>query len=165
MTITRTDPVSRFWAKVNKDGPVPLHSPELGPCWLWTGGRRKKNGYGRIKLAGPRRDIAVHRYAFFLYHGHWPNLACHRCDNKICCRDTHIYDGTAKSNFEDARARNRLRPKRKLKPEDIPVIRRRRAQGELLAAIAKDFNVSWITIQAVCACRNWKGIPDAGTAD
>jgi hypothetical protein len=24
----------RFWVKVNKDGPVPVHCPELGPCWV-----------------------------------------------------------------------------------------------------------------------------------
>ena len=24
----------RFWAKVNKDGPVPEHRPDLGPCWI-----------------------------------------------------------------------------------------------------------------------------------
>lgn len=27
----------RFWEKVNKDGPIPEHQPELGPCWEWTG--------------------------------------------------------------------------------------------------------------------------------
>ncbi len=29
---TRTD---RFWAKVDKNGPVPLHALDLGPCWIW----------------------------------------------------------------------------------------------------------------------------------
>lgn len=27
----------RFWAKVDKNGPVVR--PELGPCWIWTGNR------------------------------------------------------------------------------------------------------------------------------
>jgi hypothetical protein len=25
----------RFWEKVDKNGPVPAHRPELGPCWVW----------------------------------------------------------------------------------------------------------------------------------
>jgi hypothetical protein len=41
----------RFWKKVDKNGPVPAHRPELGPCWLWTGalvgrGYRVGLGYG-----------------------------------------------------------------------------------------------------------------------
>ena len=27
----------RFYENVNKDGPVPAHRPDLGPCWVWTG--------------------------------------------------------------------------------------------------------------------------------
>src|SRR5208282_3495744 len=27
----------RFWAHVDKNGPVPPHRPALGPCWVWTG--------------------------------------------------------------------------------------------------------------------------------
>lgn len=26
----------RFWAKVDKNGPMPEGRPDLGPCWLWT---------------------------------------------------------------------------------------------------------------------------------
>src|ERR1035437_916757 len=28
----------RFWAKVDRNGPVPAHRPELGPCWVWEAG-------------------------------------------------------------------------------------------------------------------------------
>ena len=37
----------RFWRKVDKNGPIPEHRPELGPCWVWTAGtntRRTKDG-------------------------------------------------------------------------------------------------------------------------
>jgi hypothetical protein len=27
--------IERFWAKVNKDGPIPEHCSELGKCWVW----------------------------------------------------------------------------------------------------------------------------------
>ncbi len=39
----------RFWAKVNKDGPIPAHMPHLGPCWLWTGPPTRRRGIGQIK--------------------------------------------------------------------------------------------------------------------
>src|SRR5438477_8325240 len=28
------DPVETFWKRVDKNGPVPAHRPELGPCWI-----------------------------------------------------------------------------------------------------------------------------------
>ena len=40
---------ARFWAKVNKDGPIPAHHPELGPCWIWTAATDPK-GYGRFGI-------------------------------------------------------------------------------------------------------------------
>ena len=44
----------RFWAKVNKNGPVPEKNPELGPCWLYTGTIKKSGhhrGYGQFSYA------------------------------------------------------------------------------------------------------------------
>lgn len=46
----------RFWSKVSKDGPVPGHMSNLGPCWTWTGSRGT-GGYGHIIVAG-RRTLA-----------------------------------------------------------------------------------------------------------
>lgn len=47
---TRPSPDQRFWAKVNKDGPIPIHRPDLGQCWVWTG--ESRHGYGFIRFAG-----------------------------------------------------------------------------------------------------------------
>lgn len=47
----------RFWAKVNKDGPIPEHRPELGPCWVWTGSLSR--GYPILTRDG--RDVRGHR--------------------------------------------------------------------------------------------------------
>lgn len=33
---TRATLEERFWSKVDRNGPVPEHRPDLGPCWLWT---------------------------------------------------------------------------------------------------------------------------------
>jgi len=39
--------LKRFWSKVDKNGPIPQHKPELGPCWVWTGAKMER-GYGCI---------------------------------------------------------------------------------------------------------------------
>jgi hypothetical protein len=59
----RPTPEERFWAKVNKAGPIPSCRPELGPCWTWTGAR--SSGYGRLGL-GSSTVVYAHRYAYEL---------------------------------------------------------------------------------------------------
>lgn len=58
--------VRRFWAKVNKAGPVPAYRPDLGPCWLWTASTQI-SGYGRIYRDGSL-DMA-HRVSFEIAFG------------------------------------------------------------------------------------------------
>ena len=57
----RLTPEQRFWAKVNKNGPVPAAKPELGPCWAWK--PAKAGGYGRFR-ASPERLTPAHRFAY-----------------------------------------------------------------------------------------------------
>lgn len=81
----------RFWPRVEKtDG-----------CWLWTGPRRR-DGYGRIKLAG--KDTTAHRVAWIMLFGPIPSgvEVCHRCDVKLCVRPDHLYLGTHALNMRDA---------------------------------------------------------------
>ncbi len=78
----------RFWSKVNKDGPLPEHRPELGPCWLWTGSKDPK-GYGRFKLNGhaPR----AHNVAYELLRGPLNDGLTfdHLCANTSCVNPWH----------------------------------------------------------------------------
>src|SRR5690242_17042798 len=47
MRLRMLDPEQRFWARVNKNGPV---HPVLGTaCWLWEG-NKGRGGYGRFAL-------------------------------------------------------------------------------------------------------------------
>lgn len=91
---------TRFWAKVNKAGPVPAHAPHLGPCWEWTGHVDEK-GYGRFR-EGAKTDRA-HRTAWKIAHGEpeSPWEIDHRCHNRSCVNPAHLSVSTRKQNVEN----------------------------------------------------------------
>lgn len=95
--------LKRFWAKVDKNGPV--MRPELGPCWVWTG--RKKKGYGYLMVAW--KDVRAHRFSYAVHLGPIPpgKLACHRCDNPPCVRPSHLFAGTISDNARDSFSKGR----------------------------------------------------------
>ena len=105
--------VDRFWSNVNKNGPKPSAEavsvyPEIAGtnCWLWTGCKNRKNGYGRIRH-GTRRDQA-HRVAWFLETGEWPTpCGLHKCDNPACVRFLHLFEGTQAQNNKDREIKGR----------------------------------------------------------
>jgi hypothetical protein len=88
----------RFWAKVNKDGPIPAHRPELGSCWLWTAATDRK-GYGVFRLAG--KLIKAHRVAYELIIGPFPAglLPDHCCRNHGCVNPAHLEPVTNRENM------------------------------------------------------------------
>ena len=97
----------RFWAKVNKDGPIPPHRPELGKCWVWTASKYQ-NGYGQFSIG--RKAIFAHRLSFEIAHGQiapgW--CVCHACDNKPCVNPGHLWLGSYADNMRDASAKGRM---------------------------------------------------------
>jgi hypothetical protein len=108
--IAQTTPLEqRFWSKVNKDGPIPEHRPEFGPCWEWTAAR-DMNGYGVID------NKKAHRVSMKIHGLFLPDdlLACHHCDNPPCIRPTHLFAGTNADNMAD------MVSKRKRSHEGIP---------------------------------------------
>ena len=98
----------RFWAKVDKSGPVPQHRLDLGPCWLWTGSRGAgKPGYSSYghtsfekKSDGKWKQEYVHRISFWIAHGRWPKKDIdHLCRNTICVNPRHLEDVTTLENL------------------------------------------------------------------
>lgn len=152
----------RFWEKVNKNGPVPPHRPELGPCWIWTASLDPQ-GYGRIGLGGHDGDMALaHRVSFLLEHGRWPQPGgLHHCDNPSCVRPEHLFEGDQAANAADMIAKGRgvtvghLYPGERngmAKLSDLQrfEIRSLRADGMPFQRIAAKFNVTKQAVMYVC---------------
>lgn len=150
----------RFWAKVNKNGP--LITPTFGCCWLWTGAL-SSNGYGEIHTGGKDGHLAMAprvawEFASAVAAGQWDVL--HVCDTPACVRNDgfgwyevagvllprwgHLALGDARDNSRDMVSKGRhyqvARPERlargersakaKLTEGAVREIRRAHAAGE-----------------------------------
>lgn len=153
--------VDRFNAKVERgDG-----------CWLWLG--KKRDGYGRVFVDGPRYVSATHM-ALLVFRGEYvPEglRVCHRCDNPPCVNPDHLFIGTQADNILDMTAKgrgvppppnatkNRARGERsgmsKLTEEAVIEIRRSREPSSVLA---KRFNVNHSTVSAARRGVTWRHV-------
>lgn len=84
----------RFWAKVERDGPIPEFAPRLGPCWLWTGKINPKTGYGSYS------NSSSHRAAWIFTNGPVPEglQLDHLCRVRACCNPAHLEPVTRSEN-------------------------------------------------------------------
>jgi hypothetical protein len=78
----------RFWPRVNKNGPVPSHRPELGPCWVWTGGTA--DGYGVFWLDGRLRKAHIVSYTWAKGEIPADRERDHLCRNRPCVNPDHL---------------------------------------------------------------------------
>jgi hypothetical protein len=97
MSKRASPPLERFWPKVDKNGPVPSHAPELGPCWLWLGYRRDGR-YPWMSYAG--RPTAAYRVAYMLLVGPIPDglHLDHLCRVVFCVNPAHLEPVTQQEN-------------------------------------------------------------------
>jgi hypothetical protein len=157
----------RLYEKVNKNGPIPAHRPELGPCHIYTG-FKQHFGYGYIKVNGKNKP--VHVVVYELEHGPVPagKKVLHHCDNPPCCRDSHLFSGTQKENVQDCIAKGR-RVQHGSKGEAhwgakltwalVQEMRRRGAEGEKSPALAVAFGMSARNVRRILRGDTWPVAP------
>lgn len=132
-------------------------------CWEWPK-YRNADGYGLTKLNG--KTTVATRVAYQLSVGPIPagmNI-CHRCDNPPCVRPDHLFPGTTKQNYEDAKAKDRhTRGERqalsKLTDNDVRFIR---LQADVMTqtALAEMFDIKQSTVWSVIRRKHWTHVQD-----
>lgn len=180
--ITLTEKESkRFWAKVNKDGPIHATKPELGKCWLWTAGKWGR-GYGAYWIRNGQ--IKSHRLAYLTEIGDIPSEApfvLHSCDVRLCCNPLHLFLGTYADNAADMCSKGRHRtvrgdehhyrihpenirrgrqvPQSKLTEEDVKMIRESVFTPTFTKLdLAKRLNISLSNISMIIGRRTWRHV-------
>lgn len=98
---------SRFWQKVDKDGPLHPYDATLGRCWIWTASKTRL-GYGMIRVARGK-TASVHRVSYALAYGPLADnvVIRHSCDLRSCVNPTHLVPGSQRDNVADREARGR----------------------------------------------------------
>jgi hypothetical protein len=162
----------RFWPRVNKDGPIPEHRPEIGPCWLWTGAKDGV-GYGHISTGGKARNggrmIGTHVASIIIHDGSIPDglRALHHCDNRLCVRRSHLFVGTQQDNIRDMHTKGRAgTPQRRRGPDNLNAKLTYEQVAEIRAAYAAGgisqpqlgcrYGVSHSTIGLIVRNRAWR---------
>ena len=90
--------LSRFWKYVDK----------TDSCWNWIG-TLNDSGYGVIHEGKNGPQQRAHRVAWTIYGKDIPEglLLLHRCDNRRCVREEHLFLGTHQDNTDDMISKGR----------------------------------------------------------
>ena len=142
-----------FWSRVDKSDP--------SGCWVWLAGKNS-DGYGEFWEDG--EIWYAHRYSWVIHNGAIPDKmwVLHHCDNPSCVNPKHLFLGTQLDNLADMHRKGRGRgprgnknPSSKLRPEDIPEIRKMFDHGVSRAEIARKYGVAWHSINRILSGKRW----------
>ncbi len=146
----------RFWSKVDRRG--------ADECWPWLAYRDGK-GYGQFYDGN--KLVKAHRMARELTCGSLPDGASllHRCDHPWCCNPGHTFPGTQADNTADMVAKGRARgcrgeanPQAKLSEQGVKELRRRHADGESCAALARWYGIGETVTRKIVKREKWSHV-------
>lgn len=151
----------RFWPRVDRKGP--------DECWNWKA-QIDRHGYGIIHPGvlekGPS-SIPASRASWIINCGPIPDglFVLHHCDNRACVNPAHLFLGSAGDNTRDMVAKGRgwwphgeSHYNTLLKVKDVKEIRRRYANGEKQADIARDYGIKSAGISHIITGRRWASV-------
>jgi hypothetical protein len=162
-TSRRDIPTGSFEELTDKDGPVPAHVPEIGCCWTWRGAHFSI-GYG-VFVAPSGERVSAHRWALRQATAQTGAglLACHKCDNPLCVRPSHLFWGTTADNVADKIAKGRqprgVRQWRaKLTDDIVRSIRDEVRNGTKQAELARKYEVSTSVVSEAVSGKTWSHV-------
>jgi HNH endonuclease len=178
--MNKIDVLSRFWSKVNKQGPYPHKKacevyPEIKgtKCWEWTACIFHA-GHGQFRDE-EGLTVKAHRFAYELHYGKGSlgkQFALHKCDNPKCVRWNHLYKGNQLQNMWDRSAKGRMPDltgintwtrgadncKAKITKAlalKISKLYKFRVPGRTAKALAKRFKLHRTTVENIIHQRTW----------
>ena len=156
----------RFWKKVDRNGPIQPHVPNIGACWIWTASKNPM-GYGYFNVGKHRCELA-HRVAWLLVFGATADsCVLHHCDNPACVRPDHLFPGTRTDNSNDKVRKGRARgasmpgesnPCARLTDSVVREIRSLANEGHTGADLARKFGISKSTVCRVIRGERWEHV-------
>lgn len=134
-------------------------------CWLWQG--RTQASHGTDLVSGlfdwgtgrNGRRLLVHRIGWWLHTGDdpFPDIVYHICQSGHCVNPRHLRRGTARDKLIHTYQSGR-RTNVKLTADEVRVIRRRRATGESVTALAGNYRVSLATVSHIVHRHTWQHV-------
>lgn len=141
-------------------------------CWNWIGGM--SHGYGVFWDSTKHKKFEAHRYAW-LRANNWTMpkdkpFVCHTCDVRSCVNTLHLYAGSHDDNMRDMKNRRRsthgdLNYSAKLTIDQVKEIRNKSTFGISRSALAKEYGVSYSTVDGIIKRRTWKHIDEPTNLD
>lgn len=132
-------------------------------CWICTSHKNTNKGYINIRKNGIRED--AHRYMYKKYKGEIPEdlIVRHICDQRNCINPDHLILGTHQDNANDKVERNRQtkgvnQKNAILNDEIVKQIKQRALTERSNRILAKEFNISYSTIEKIKAGTRWKHV-------
>lgn len=141
-----------------------IPEPNSG-CRIWIGSVTS-GGYGNVGVE--RSTKRAHRVAWELVHGTVPDnlFVCHKCDNRLCINDDHLFVGTRSDNMQDmirkGRANYPLGSKatasKLTESEVIEIVKDRRTNE----TVASAYGVHEDTVRDIRKGRSWAWLTGIG---